>query len=121
MGFVNAGQPLRVLSPQQIVSCDTTDYGCGGGWTYDAYAYVEKAGGIETAMQQFMTTGGPISICVDASSWSSYTGGIMSQCGTQIDHCVQAVGYNTEGATPYWIVRNGWATSWGIEGYIYLK
>ena len=36
------------LSPQQIVSCDTTDYGCDGGNTETAYAYVIKAGGLST-------------------------------------------------------------------------
>jgi len=32
-------------SMQQVVSCDTTSDGCGGGWTYSAYEYVEQAGG----------------------------------------------------------------------------
>jgi len=38
---------LLTLSPQQITSCDKVDQGCGGGNTETAYAYVEKAGGIE--------------------------------------------------------------------------
>merc|ERR1711912_143733 len=37
------------------------------------------------------------------------------------DHCVMAVGFNSTAATPYWIVRNSWATTWGEEGYIYLE
>jgi cathepsin F len=36
-----------VLSPAQITQCDTTSYGCDGGWTENAYDYVKKAGGIE--------------------------------------------------------------------------
>ena len=24
---------------------------------------------------------GPLSVCLDASSWNSYTGGVMSTCG----------------------------------------
>nr|BAK00754.1 predicted protein [Hordeum vulgare subsp. vulgare] len=43
-----AGNELISLSPQQIVSCDTTDGGCGGGWTYTAYQYVQSAGGLDT-------------------------------------------------------------------------
>jgi len=43
-----AGKGLQQLSMQQIVSCDNTADGCNGGWTYAAYEYVEKAGGIET-------------------------------------------------------------------------
>ncbi len=38
-----------------------------------------------------------------------------------LDHCVQLVGYDTTTSTPYWIVRNSWNTSWGINGYIYLE
>ena len=32
-------------SMQQVVDCDTTSDGCGGGWTYSAYEYIEGAGG----------------------------------------------------------------------------
>jgi len=42
-----AGHGLQSLSMQQIVSCDTTSYGCNGGWPYSAYEYVQKAGGLE--------------------------------------------------------------------------
>jgi len=42
-----AGHPLASLSQQQIVSCDPYDYGCGGGWPYNAYKYVIGAGGQE--------------------------------------------------------------------------
>ena len=37
------------------------------------------------------------------------------------DHCVMATGFNTTAPTPYWIVRNSWDTTWGEDGYIYLK
>jgi len=39
------------LSPQQIVSCDTSDDGCGGGDTTTAYQYVMSAGGLDTNQQ----------------------------------------------------------------------
>lgn len=42
-----AGNTLVSLAPQQIVDCDTTCYGCNGGWPYLAYQYVIKAGGME--------------------------------------------------------------------------
>jgi len=69
----------------------------------------------------------PVSVCVDASAWNDYTGGVMSAeaCGPSgamdLDHCVQAVGYNTTAAKPYWIVRNSWSEGWGESGYIYLE
>jgi len=67
---------------------------------------------------------GPMAICVDASNWSDYSGGIFPSDGCSADynsqdHCVQVVGYNKPGG--YWIVRNSWNTDWGINGYIHLK
>jgi len=64
----------------------------------------------------------PVFVCVDASAWQFYTGGIFqaSQCGTDIDHCVQLTGYSpTQGA--YWILKNSWGTDWGNNGYIFLQ
>jgi len=155
-----AGNTLTQLSMQQIVDCDTTDQGCNGGWTYDAYQYVQSAGGLEplsdypytaqdgscafnqqevlaqitgwqyvtqsqdeNAMQTWMTNSGPISICVDASSWSSYTGGVYmaADCTTNLDHCVQATGYSNQQGTQAWNVRNSWGADWGVNGYIYLQ
>jgi C1A family cysteine protease len=65
---------------------------------------------------------GPVSVCVAASSWQTYTGGILKTCPGSVDHCVQAVGYQADAATPepYWIVRNSWGTGWGVQGYIWL-
>jgi len=144
-----------LLSVEQIVQCDSTSYGCSGGWTENAYSYVKKAGGLEkesdypyssyqgttgrcssnsakyvatvsgyttlkseSAMGTYVQQTGPLSVCVDASSWNSYRGGIMSSCGKRVDHCVQAVGVDT---ASYWKVRNSWGTSWGESGYIRLK
>jgi len=42
-----SGKTLASLSQQQIVSCDPYDYGCGGGWPYNAYKYLIGAGGQE--------------------------------------------------------------------------
>merc|ERR1711916_6322 len=66
---------------------------------------------------------GPLSIAVDASTWSSYTGGIVTAraCGHQIDHGVGVVGWSGLGSgSPYYIVRNSWGSSWGLDGYIHV-
>merc|ERR1711907_891129 len=69
----------------------------------------------------------PVSVCVNAANWNDYTGGVMTStaCGPMgadyQDHCVMATGFNTTAPTPYWIVRNSWASTWGEEGYIYLQ
>jgi cathepsin F len=73
----------------------------------------------EDAMMSHIFSTGPISICLDASTWSSYVSGIITSCGLEVDHCVQAVGLNKEEG--YWIVRNSWGTEWGNEGYIWLE
>jgi C1A family cysteine protease len=61
---------------------------------------------------------GPASICLAADAFQTYTGGILKKCTTQVDHCVQAVGYDDTSSPPYWIVRNSWSTGWGEKGYI---
>jgi len=69
----------------------------------------------------------PVSICVNAGVWNDYTGGVLTSaaCGPMgadyQDHCVMAVGYNSTAPKPYWIVRNSWASTWGMQGYIYLE
>jgi len=147
------------LAPEQIVDCDTSDGGCGGGDPRSAISYVAQAGGLddesnypysagggqagqcnpqgsfgaapkaytdvcdgdESCLQSFLTSTGPPSVCVDASSWSSYTGGVLTSCGSNIDHAVQATGIDsTTFGQPAYIVRNSWATSWGVNGFIYL-
>lgn len=77
----------------------------------------------EHTIQSSLATVAPLSICVDAAKWYLYQGGIMSssQCGRSIDHCVQLVGYDTTGSTPYWQVRNSWGGNWGESGYIRLE
>jgi len=86
------------------------------------WQYIGK--GDEDQMKTGLVSNGPISICLAASRWSDYSGGIMTakQCGRQIDHCVLLVGYNVANSPPYWIVRNSWGTDWGVEnGFIYLE
>ncbi len=65
----------------------------------------------------------PIAIGVDAKNWQNYGGGILSRCGTELDHGVQLVGYfSVAGDTSsYWTVKNSWASTWGQQGYIQLN
>jgi len=64
----------------------------------------------------------PISVSVDASTWSAYRSGIYNctKSTLDIDHAVQLVGYGTQNNVDYWIVRNSWGASWGENGYIRL-
>jgi len=75
----------------------------------------------EDGLYAQVSTSGPVSVCVDASSWQNYNGGVMTTCGSSSDHCVQLTGYNGDnGGNAYWIVRNSWNTNWGINGYIWI-
>jgi len=62
----------------------------------------------------------PCTVAVDAGSsdWQSYKGGVYAgHCGKQLNHAILAVGYTST----YWIVKNSWGTSWGAQGYIFMK
>jgi len=85
----------------------------------NSWAYITQNDD-ENAMQQAIYQKGPLSICVDASSWQFYNGGVISSCGTQVDHCVLLTGFSTQSGTPAWNVRNSWGTSWGLSGYLYV-
>lgn len=73
----------------------------------------------------------PISVALDATGWNRIASGskkIYSSeelgCNTygSINHAVLLVGYGTDATEgEYWIVKNSWGTSWGDNGYIYLK
>jgi C1A family cysteine protease len=81
----------------------------------------------EDALAAALVAKGPVSICVNAggSGWQNYKRGVYSKrcsgASSELDHCVQLVGYDKSGAKPYWIVRNSWNTDWGIEGYMHLE
>jgi C1A family cysteine protease len=66
-------------------------------------------------------SGGPVSVCVAASSWQNYQGGVLTSCDNNVDHCVQLTGYYNYGSdNAYWNVRNSWGADWGQSGYIWL-
>jgi cysteine peptidase B len=76
----------------------------------------------ETTMGNWVAKGGPLSIAVDATSWQTYTGGIMTNCqSVQLDHGVLIVGFQGSGSIPYWIIKNSWGASWGESGYIRVQ
>lgn len=74
--------------------------------------YVKLDANNATQLQAAIAQVGPIAISVAASgSFQMYGGGVLNdngQCGWDVDHAVQAVGYGVDGATGfgYWLVRN---------------
>jgi len=68
-----------------------------------------------------------VSVAIDASqqSFQFYTSGVYNEpnclsCDS-LDHGVAVVGYGTDSGKNYWWVRNSWADSWGIAGYIKMS
>jgi len=48
---------LQSFSEQELVSCDTSDSGCNGGWMDAAFTWIQKNGGIETEANYPYTSG----------------------------------------------------------------
>ena len=66
---------------------------------------------------------GPVSIAIEAdkSVFQRYKTGVITSrtCGKKLDHGVLAVGYDTDAdGTPYFLVKNSWGASWGMDGYV---
>jgi len=92
--------------------------------TFSSYANISS--GDETALTNAAYTQPIISVGIDASSWSfqMYSGGVYdeSACSSvELDHGVAVVGYGVSGKKDYYIVRNSWGDSWGLEGYIWMS
>ena len=51
----------------------------------------------------------PVSVGVDASTWSLYSSGILRICGKNVNHGVLLVGADDKS----WKIKNSWGTNWG--------
>merc|ERR1712118_161353 len=64
----------------------------------------------------------PVSVAIEAdqNAFQGYSGGIISSgCGTNLDHGVLAVGYDS--SQGYFLVKNSWGSSWGDNGYVKIS
>ncbi len=63
----------------------------------------------------------PVSVAIEADqrAFQFYSSGILpaSECGTNLDHGVLAVGYDSVS----YKIKNSWGETWGDQGYIYLE
>jgi len=85
--------------------------------------YCDVSSGNENALA-YAASKGPVSVAIEADSsvFQFYSSGVLNDasCGTQLDHGVLVVGYNTMASPPYWIVKNSWGPNWGLNGFIYI-
>ncbi len=75
------------------------------------------------AIKQAIYDHGPVacSVAVD-DLFQAYTGGIYNGPGaTYTNHAVILVGWDDNNGDGYWIMRNSWGTSWGLDGYMLIR
>ncbi|ELT95681.1 hypothetical protein CAPTEDRAFT_173171 [Capitella teleta] len=88
--------------------------------------HVDVQQGDELALKQAVATVGPVSVGIDAThrSFQLYKSGIYDEVAcsnSSTDHAVLVVGYGSQGGHDYWLVKNSWGTSWGMDGYIMMS
>ncbi|KAL0323150.1 UNVERIFIED_CONTAM: Cysteine proteinase RD21A [Sesamum angustifolium] len=89
--------------------------------TIDSYADIPAKN--EKKLQQAVATQ-PVSvgICGSEASFQLYSGGIFTgPCSASLDHAVLIVGYDSKDGKDYWIIKNSWGRSWGMDGYMHMQ
>jgi cathepsin H len=82
--------------------------------------------GAENELLDAVTNQGPISIAFQvASDFRFYKNGVYDSnvCKSgpmDVNHAVLAVGYNSTSTKPYWIIKNSWGATWGVDGYFWM-
>jgi len=79
----------------------------------------------EAALQQAVALVGPVAVAVHVDqSFVLYSGGVYSgyfcTSSERLNHALLLVGYGVTNDRPYWLLRNSWGESWGMNGYMML-
>eukprot|EP00743_Colponemidia_sp_Colp-15_P000063 GILK01000076.1.p1 GENE.GILK01000076.1~~GILK01000076.1.p1 ORF type:complete len:320 (+),score=52.12 GILK01000076.1:34-960(+) len=76
LAIASNGKIDVVLSPEHLVSCDTQNYGCQGGYLDKAWDFIETTGVVSDACFPYTAGSGVApacaSTCADGSSWTTY-------------------------------------------------
>ncbi|KAK0132760.1 Pro-cathepsin H [Merluccius polli] len=135
---------LLLLSEQQLIDCAQAfnNHGCDGGLPSQAFEYIRYNTGImteedypykgvydEKAMVDAVARLNPVSLGFEVTSdfmhykEGVYTSSVCKNTTETVNHAVLAVGYGVEeeGGTPYWIVKNSWGPTWGMDGYFLIE
>jgi len=111
-----------VPTPKCAHACNTTSIN----WLKDkrqittAYSVSSK----ETGIEKEIMTNGPVEACFDVyEDFLAYKSGVYTHKSGDLlgGHCVKILGWGVDGSTPYWLVANSWTTTWGNQGYFWIK
>lgn len=61
--IASSGKVNVVLSPQDLVACDKSNYGCNGGYLNLAWAYLKSTGVVTDACQSYQSASGKSPAC----------------------------------------------------------
>jgi len=71
---------------------------------------------------------GPVSIAFEvvdgfkAYTKGTYTSDVCKDGPEDVNHAVLVVGFGTDNnGTDYWIIKNSWSDTWGMDGYFHMK
>ncbi|XP_072943823.1 cathepsin L-like proteinase [Epargyreus clarus] len=77
------------------------------------------------ALKVALVNHGPLSVSIHVTdSLSLYKGGIFYdiECTpTSLNHEVTVVGYGERDGDEYWIIKNSWGQTWGVDGYLHIS
>lgn len=85
--------------------------------------FVRLPSGNEEILKEVVATIGPVATAIDTSDehYRSFKSGVFNidKCSSErLTHGVLIVGYGTEEGNDYWLVKNSYGKSWGLDGYI---
>ncbi|XP_050345063.1 digestive cysteine proteinase 2-like [Nymphalis io] len=93
--------------------------------TYPIKGFTDVTPFSTEALKVALINHGPLSVSIDATDMLiAYTSGIFydPNCNpSALNHEVTLVGYGEYEGDTYWIVKNSWGRSWGIDGYFHIS
>jgi cathepsin F len=76
----------------------------------------------ENSMVDALLKYGPLASAMDANKLQFYSKGVYTCYGAiSLDHAVTIIGYGYDNTGLYWIIKNSWGATWGMNGYFYLR
>merc|ERR1719291_946489 len=122
-----------MLSPQQLLSCDSANRACSGGDVDAVWGYIEREGLVNESCFPYQGDGtiSCQSKCSDGASLRDaslvYSSGLYQEMPTatqlsaanrqRLIHMVKIVGWGSMEGKSYWLIENSWGPDWGEGGY----